>query len=269
MLLWQAIYERIEEPTSATGDREFCKSRLLLLFQIVNRLCETSEYLKSMFLKEFLCLCIDSEDPEVTDFVLNLIHCLNTISPHYVNGALYVLEMIEFPESVKSVVHKMNYQTRVNTAKSLHGLIDNKIVNIFQFLLNRTKVSAVKLFIVLQHFPCLLPYIKMSIQSTLAYFLKWCFAGDDILVCASFGCISMILYHSIDCEIKLLDLSELLRAVIHYASPTATLHERLAVCQLMVHNKRLFCEKNDYVKGKNIGSFLKIHLNFLSLNSNR
>lgn len=245
----------MEKYIVATGDREFRKSRLLLLFQIINKMCEISEYLKSMFIKEFLYLIIDSDDVEDTEFVMNLIHCLNILSPHYVKGALYVLEMIEFPDSVKCVVDKMNYQTRVDTAKSIHGLVDNKIINIFQFLLNRTKNSAVKLFIVLQHFPCILPYIKMSIQSTLAYFLKWCFDGDDILVCASFGCISMILYHSIDNEIKLLDLSELLRAVIHYASPTATLHERLAVCQLIVHNRRLFCERNDFLKGISFSNF--------------
>lgn len=249
LLLWKAIHERNHSNGVTLGRRQYRKSRLLLLFQIVNVLCETSEYLKSLFVKEFASLCIESEDIEVSEFVLDLVHCLNVEHPYYVKSSLYILDMLEFPESVNSVVQKMDLNTRINTAKSLHGLIDYKIISMFNIFLTRTKCSPIKLFVVFQHFVCLLPYVKLNIQDTLDYFLKWCADNDDMIVAAALGCISMILYHSMDYELKSLDLREFIKTVIEYAAPTATLHERLAVCQLLVHNKKMFCELHDYVKG--------------------
>lgn len=155
--------------------------------------------------------------------------------------------MIESPDSVEAVVDKMDYRTRVDTIKQLHVLIGAQLVRIFMFIIDRNRRTALKFFLVLQHFPCVLPYVRLDMDSTLTYFLDWCERGDDLTVTAALGCLGTILFYMEDSNVEMTDMGQMLKPVMRCALPSSTLHERLAVCQYVVQNRRLFCEKNDLI----------------------
>lgn len=218
--------------------------------QIVGVLFNCEDYLKSLFIRDFAYLCIDSPDIEVSDFTLNVIHCLNVDNPHYIESPLHKLEIIDFPSDVFSVFSKMRAKIKDDATRKLHCIIDKKILINFMFHMKRSSAGPLQVFSVLQHFVCILPLLRMGHANTLSYLLQWVYDCDDAIVCAVFGCINLLLYHSVDSELKEMHLCDLQQAVIFYASPQASLHERLAICQLLVHNNSLFCDPKSTISGK-------------------
>lgn len=249
-MLWKVIYEKKCNFLVAPGENVLQRNRLSLIIQIINVLSSTPEYVKTIFIQEFIYFFTESEDMEVSDYVFNFIYYLFLKHSKWLKNPLHILDILEFSDNVNSVVQKLNPHTGENILKSLHGVLDNKIILSFVDLLNRNKCYMVKLFLVLQTFGCRLRYLNFNFGETISYFLKWCNDGDDSLVCAALGCISVILYYSTSQEIAGLDLKNLINIVVHYSTPTSSVHERLAVCHLILQNKNLFLGRNSKIQGK-------------------
>lgn len=217
---------------------------------IVSNLYHCDSYFKSLYLKELILSALYSVQEEINQFSLNYINYLYFQHPKYEKHSLYVTEQLEICDKEYKLVSTLDTSLKEYVIESIHNDLERKLFPVLYDLLGKSKECCLFVFLMLQHYPCVVNNIKPYKQEILDFLMNWCRTDDDEMFCAVLSVITTFLNSLSECEVKELNYSALLKVIVDGSSPNSSLHQRVSVAQFLVANKWLFCQKDYFISGK-------------------
>ncbi|GJQ88097.1 hypothetical protein Trydic_g13108 [Trypoxylus dichotomus] len=165
---------------------------------------------------------------------------------------------LEISDREYQVVTSLDATVKEYVIEGIHKYLERKLFPVFYELLAKSKACCLSMFLMLQHYPCILNNIQPKKQDVLDFLMKWCRSEDDEMYCAVLSTISTFINSLSDNNMKQLNCSALLKTIRDASSSASTAHQRIATAQFLVSNRRLLCQKNLFFKERELAHLWNI-----------
>ncbi|XP_060526228.1 tRNA (32-2'-O)-methyltransferase regulator THADA isoform X2 [Cylas formicarius] len=233
-----------------TWRNKFAATRFVLTYYIVINKLEETDVTYSTMTNEIMSY-LYGHDPYMKRFCLHFLISLNqtlqaAIDPDFKEHPLFRTEDVEIPAEVTGLISTFQRSSGEKILRQIHPYLKPFLMEelkIEHYVRNDDKVL---LFLLLDFYPCAIRFLRLSKQETLNTLLAYCDCDNEELISAAISTVSTFMA---EVDYNLLCYDKLIEVLSKSASPAATVHRRLAVCEFLCRNYILYCNEEPILKG--------------------